>query len=389
VAGAALPRTYWLLWTGTLVNRLGSFVVFFLSLYLTKTRGLSVEVAGSIVSLYGAGSMLGGLTGGVLADRIGRRATLLAALVGGAVAMLALGLARPVWLIAAITPVVSFVTDLHRPAVGAMVADIVPPPNRRRAYGLLYWAINLGFAIASVVAGLLARLDYFILFVGDAATTLCYAVVVWRFIPETRPVDTRRETDAGFGEALSNRTYVLFLALAFLLALVFFQHLSTLPLAMAAHGHDEWAYGRTIAVNGILIVLLQPAATRALGRFPRGRVLAAATVVTGVGFGMYAFASSTAAFALGVGLWTLGEIASSPLQSVIVADLAPPHARGRYQGLFTMTWGLAFFAGPALGAWVLGRFSPAALWLGCLGACLATAAGYLALGPRLGGDAPG
>ncbi len=385
MAGAALPRTYWLLWAGTLVNRLGSFVVVFLSLYLTKSRGLTVEAAGLVVSLYGAGSMLGGLTGGVLADRIGRRATLLLALAGGSTAMVALGLARELWLIAALAPLVSFLTDIHRPAVAAMVADLVPPPNRQRAYGLLYWAINLGFAVASVVAGLLARIDYLILFIGDAATTAAYAAVVWRFIPESRPTETPRET-GGLLEALANRTFVLFLGLALMLALVFFQHMATLPLDMGAHGHDEWAYGKVVAVNGLLIVLLQPAMTRALAGFPRGPVLAAATAATGIGFGLYAVVSSVPLYALGVALWTLGEIASSPLQSVIVADLAPPHARGRYQGLYTMTWGLAFFLGPALGSWVLGRWSAPALWLGCVGLCLVTAVGYLALGPRIAGE---
>jgi predicted MFS family arabinose efflux permease len=263
-----------------------------------------------------------------------------------------------------------------------MVADLVPAPNRQRAFGLLYWAINLGFAVASMLAGLRAPIDYLILFAGDAATTLVYAAIVWRYIPETRPAETRRES-AGLAEALANRTFLLFLGLAFLLAMVFFQHLSTLPQAMRADGHDEWAYGRVVALNGILIVLCQPAITRALARFPRGPVLAAATALTGVGFGMYAVVSSVPLYGLGVAVWTLGEIASSPLQSVIVADLAPPAARGRYQGLFTMTWGLAFFAGPALGSWTMARVSAPALWVGCLVVCLVTAVGYLALGPRL------
>ena len=89
-----LPRTYWYLWTGTLVNRLAGFVVPFLSLYLTQERGLPVEQATLIVSLHGAGSVVAGPVGGALADRVGRRTTLVAALWLGAAAMVLLGFSR-------------------------------------------------------------------------------------------------------------------------------------------------------------------------------------------------------------------------------------------------------------------------------------------------------
>jgi ABC-type dipeptide/oligopeptide/nickel transport system permease subunit len=79
---AGLPRTYWILWTGALINRLGGFVMPLLALYLTGERGLSVEQAGLVVSLYGAGALLSGPVGGALADRWGRRSTLVLALVG-------------------------------------------------------------------------------------------------------------------------------------------------------------------------------------------------------------------------------------------------------------------------------------------------------------------
>jgi len=339
-------------------------------------------VAGPIVSLYGAGSTVAGLVGGVMADRIGRRATMLVALFGGASAMLALGFARPVWLIAVLTFTLAFLTDLHRPAVGAMIADVVAPPLRQKAYGHLYWAINLGFAVAAVLAGVLAKIDYRLLFIGDAATTVLYGLLVWRAIPETRAT-TGQPEPGDLREVLRDRTFLLFLVPALLVAIAFFQHVSTLPLDMTAHGHDERAYGLVVGVNGALIVLLQPLATRLLAGYARDRVLAASALLVGAGFGMYAVVGTVPLYALGVGLWTLGEIAMAPINSATVADLAPRHMRGRYQGVFATTWGLAFCVGPALGSWVMGRVSAPALWIGCLAGSVVAAVAYLWIGPRV------
>jgi MFS family permease len=383
----ALPRTYWVLWLGTLVNRLGSFVVVFLSLYLTQQRGASVETAGLIVSLYGAGSMVAGLVGGILADRIGRRPTMLVALFGAATAMLALGFARRTWAIALITPLLGFLADLVRAPVGAMVADVVPPENRAVAYAYLYWAVNLGFSCASLTAGFLARVDYFLLFAADAATTLVYAILVLVAIPETRPpAPAQRQRGLGLAVVWADRSFMAFLAITTLVCLVFFQHVSTLPVDMMAHGHDERTFGYVVAVNGVLIVLLQPVLTSVLIPFRRAVVLAAAAVLIGIGFGLYALLNTAAVmYATGVAIWTLGEIAIAPTSSAIVAELAPADARGRYQGAYTMTWGVAFFFGPALGSLILGSAGSVALWVTCLGASLAAGAGFLSLGHRLGG----
>ena len=153
---AELPRVYWTIWLGTLVNKLGSVVVPFLALYLTQERLLSKALAGLLISLYGVGAILAGLTGGMLADRYGRRVTLLLSLFGGALATLGIGFARQLSILALFTFLVGWLGEMYRPAVAALIADVVPPEKRTRAYGLLYWVINLGFAVAMMVGGLAA-----------------------------------------------------------------------------------------------------------------------------------------------------------------------------------------------------------------------------------------
>lgn len=184
---AELPRVYWTIWLGTLVNKLGSVVVPFLALYLTQERLLSKALAGLLISLYGVGAILAGLTGGMLADRYGRRVTLLLSLFGGAVATLGIGFARQLSILALFTFLVGWLGEMYRPAVAALIADVVPPEKRTRAYGLLYWVINLGFAVAMMVGGLAATKSFLSLFLFDAATMALYGVLVFVKVPETRP----------------------------------------------------------------------------------------------------------------------------------------------------------------------------------------------------------
>jgi MFS family permease len=182
-----LPRTFWLLLTGAFINRLGGFVVPFLAIYLTQERGLAVERVGLILSLHGVGSLFAGPLGGYLADRVGRRLTLTLALGLGAAAMVHLGFARTPVHIGVAAVLLGLMGELYRPAVSAAIADVVPPDDRMRAFGLLYWAINLGFTVATSLAGVLSGFGFGTLFAADAATTCAYAAIVWVFVKETRP----------------------------------------------------------------------------------------------------------------------------------------------------------------------------------------------------------
>jgi MFS family permease len=376
-----LPRTYWILWVGALINRLGGFVMPLLALYLTGERGLSVEQAGFTVSLYGAGALLAGPAGGAFADHAGRRRTLVAALALGALAMLHLGVARAPLHIAIAAFLLGLLGELYRPVVSAAIADLVPAEERTRAYGILYWAVNLGFAVGSALGGALSRKGWWLLFAGDALTTLAYAAVVFLKVPETRPQRSCHEDREPLWRPLADAPFVVFCALIALVALLFHQAFVTLPIDVRSHGLSPATYGALIALNGVLIFLLQPLAARALSPYPRHRVLSAAAALVGVGFGMTALMQTLPGFALSIAVWTLGEIVMAGIGPAVAADAAPPARRGAYQGLFHMSFGVAALAAPALGSLVLGRFGPSALWAACLAVGLVSAAGQLALGP--------
>jgi MFS family permease len=379
----SLPRTYWLLWVGTLVNRLGGFVVPFLALYLTSQRGLEASQAALMVSLFGAGSFAAALVGGTLSDRWGRRPIMLVSFLVSPLNLLALGLARSLGPIAALTFLQGFLTDLYRPAVNAAVADLVASEDRPRAYGYLYWAINLGFALAPIVAGLLARWAYFTLFVGDAATTAIFGLfVLWGF-QETRPnlAHAKGGPDSGYrlGRLTSEPLMLSFVLLALLFGMIYSQANVTLPLDMQSNGLGPEMYGLGISLNGILIVLVGLQAGHVVSRWPRFGGLALAALLLGAGFGLTAFSDTLPLYALSIAIWTFGEIIGATLAPAVVADLSPVDLRGLFQGVYSAAWGLAFFIGPLLGGWTFQHLGPKALWGGCFGAGLLTALGYLLL----------
>jgi MFS family permease len=380
-----LPRTFWFLWAGTIVNRLGGFVLPFLALYLTGERGLTVAQAGLMVSLFGAGSFTASLVGGELADRLGRRPVLLISFFVAPFAMLIVGSARTVPVIAGSTLVLGFFTDLYRPAVSAAVADLVPPASRPRAYGYIYWAINLGAAVAPIMAGLMARRNYTLLFIGDALTTFLFGVLVLWGVSETRPHLPAKQARISLGSRLAairaEPFLIAFAGLALLFGTIYQQGYVALPVDMRDHGISPELFGLAISLNGALIVVLGIPASNRAGRWPRFGAMAVASLLLGIGYGIPAVSGSFAVYALSIAVWTMGEIAGATVAPAIVADLSPIDMRGLYQGVFGSAWGLAHFTGPVLGGWVMERLGGRGLWLACLAAGIVLAAGYLAMAP--------
>ncbi len=368
-----------------LVNRLGGFVVPFLAIYLTERRGASAAQAGLIGSLWGLGAIASGPVGGTLADRFGRRVTMAGGLAVGGAGMLALGFVERLPALGAGMLLLGFATETFRPAMQASIADLVEDPAARaRAFGLVYWAVNLGFAVALVAAGALASVSYRLLFALDGATTLLFAGLILLKVPETQPAGARRGEGnplAGLLLALGDRTLAAFIGLNFLFALLLWQGHMAFPIDLRAKGFSPAVYGALMALNGVVIVLVQPFVTRALGRRDVSRVLAAAGLLAGAGWGANAFARSVPLVAAGILVWTLGEIANNPTGAALVAELAPAHLRGRYGGAYSLSWASASAVGPFAGAWVLGRFGREALWGGCFALGLAVALGHLAAAP--------
>lgn len=360
----SMPPAAWVLFGGTFVNRFGSFVLIFLVIWLTE-EGYSAAQAGAAVSSYGVGALAASLLGGYLADRLGRRNATAVSMFSAAATMLALSQADTFALILALSVLAGLTSELYRPASAALLADLVPPERRLTAYALYRLAINVGFAAGAATAGLLAERSFLLLFVVEASCSAAFGIAALLFLPEGVRSHRTGERPGELVRAIrADRSFQLFLVASLLVGLVYFQQQGALPLHVVDQGLSFATFGALMSLNGLIVVLLELPMTIITGRHARRPVIAVGFLLVGAGFALTAWANNVPLLALTVAIWTIGEIANAPVSQAYVADLAPTHLRGRYQGAWGLTFGLALVIGPVVGtaAYAAG---PTAFWLSC------------------------
>ena len=375
----SMPPAAWVLFGGSFVNRFGSFVLVFLVIWLTE-EGYSPAQAGAAVSAYGVGALGASLLGGYLADRIGRGNAIALSMLSAAATMLALSQADTLPLVLGLSVLAGLTAELYRPASAALLADLVPSERRVTAYALYRLAINLGVAAGPAVAGLLAERSFFLVFLGEAITSALFGIAALLFLPQGVRSQRHEETPGELMRAIrADRRFQLFLVASLLTAFVYFQAQGALPLHVIDQGFSFATFGALISLNGLIVVLLELPIAVVAQRYPRQPVIALGSALTGLGFALTAWATDVPLLALTVFIWTIGEIVSASSSQAYVADLAPPHLRGRYQGAWGLTFGLALILAPVLGTAAF-AVSPTALWLSC--GVLGLIAALLVLGVR-------
>ncbi len=374
-----MPRTAWILFAGTFVNRFGTFVLPFLVLYMTD-RGYSKLEAGLAVAAYGMGGVGAMTLGGLLADRMGRRNSIALSMFSGAAFTLALSQARTLPLILPFAALVGMSAELYRPASSALIADVVSEEQRVTAFALYRFAINLGWAFGPALGGVMAHRSFFLLFAADAATSGAFGLIALSSLPHgvrsSRDEERRGEAARAL---LADRGFLLFLGAVLAMAILYMQAASTFALHVRDSGLSEETYGLLLSLNGLIIVFAElPLSSWTMRRRPT-RIIAVGSLLLGLGYLWNVVAHSAPVLATGVTLWTLGEMLESPVASAFVAGRSPRRLRGRYQGAFGATFAVAAIIGPIVGTAVY-SLSPDAVWVGCgllgvLGAWLVTVAG--------------
>ncbi|HWF82371.1 MAG TPA: MFS transporter [Streptosporangiaceae bacterium] len=382
---AGLPSGFWWLWTGQLINRTAGFVRPLLAFYITFQLGRGPVLAGAVVGAIGIGSLVSGPFGGVLADRLGHKPTLVGALIATAASTVALAYARSPWALLLGAFAVGLANNATRPAFNALIAEVVPPPDRNRAYSLNFWAINIGFSVAMLSVGIVTFIGYTALFWLDGTATAISAVLIAALVVVRRQVTLA--TDAaggeGLGAVLRDRTFVAFVVAEFLILTILSQSESGLPIAMGRDGFSPSEYGRLIALNGIAIVAVQLPLSRYYRRFAEAHVLAGSSALIGIGYSVLLLGHSAWIYALSILVWTVGEIGNTPTSFALVARISPAHLHGRYQGLYQVAWTGSAVVAPLIAGSVIHTWGVAPLWSGCLIVGVGAAAAQLHIARRL------
>ncbi|PLS23873.1 MFS transporter [Bifidobacterium imperatoris] len=378
-----LSPLYWGLWLAILILWMGRFVTSFLSIYLVSALHINEGVVGTVVSMYGFGSILGCLFGGTLSDRFGRQVMIIIGEIGAAAALLVVSvLTHPIGLGAALFVYGTF-ASLPSPAIAAYIADVVPIQRQQRAYVLQSWAINFGYAIGPIVANQLVKISYSLMFYVEATVMIGVTILLMIFFREVKhlgmavpapgselPTSDSASPQSGsmasnWRRVLTDMPFLAFSVLMFGYFLVYFQSTSGLPIAMTNLGLGLGDYSILLTINGFMLCALQIPAMKLFARMGNSRVLIAGLAVTVLGYAVQIVADSWAGFALAVVLWTLGELGTFPIATTTVAAMAPADARGTYQGVYNVLWSLSIALAPMIGGWIISDFGGRVLWIAC------------------------
>jgi len=218
------------------------------------------------------------------------------------------------------------------------------------AFAMYRFAVNLGFAAGPATAGFLADRSFFLIFLGDAVSSVGYGLIALAFLPHGLRSSS---SDERFGEvfrvAFRDRRFMLFLAATTLVTMVDFQTGSTFPLWVERWGHSSSTYGLLLSINGVLIIMFDLMITARTQRYPAQRVISLGYFLSGIGVAMIGLAHSVPALAATVCVWTLGEIIASSATGAYVTHIAPEQYRGRYNGLWVFAWSVGLIIGPSVG----------------------------------------
>jgi len=362
-----MPRPVWVLAVGVFINRFGTFVIPFLTLYMTRTGYSPADIWKTFAAL-AAGGVTSAILGGWLADRIGRKNTMSIALISAACAMLGLWQADDLtsYVIAAFF--VGLSHGAYHPAASSLLADLVPSENRVIAFGVSRFAINLGFGCGMAAGGFLAEISYDLLFIGDALTTGIYGAISFFLLPHGLKTASGKASRwlPALVSIWANKAFVRMFFSSFFGVFLFFHWGGAVALLIKDLGYPERVYGMLMAFNGFIITVAELPLSHWVKRFNARWVIGIGFLLCGVGVACCGFASSWIWVAIAILIFTVGEMISMPVSGAYVSQLAPEDMRGRYNGVIGLTWHFGHAIAPGLGILLYQTNAPL-LWWGSLG----------------------
>lgn len=362
-----LSREVWLLAFITFVNRAGSMVVPFLSLYLTKDMGLSLEQVGWVMSSFGAGSVVGSWLGGKLTDTLGFYDIMSGALLTSGAAFILLQYANGFWPFCAGVFVLMLLSDAFRPAMFVAIRSYATPESRTRSVTLIRLAINLGFSMGPAIGGLIiATWSYGGLFWVDGLTCFAAVLLMWYGLPRKQAQrDEQATRSTAQRSPYRDGTYLFFLFILVLIGIAFLQYFSTVPLFYSeVHGLNEFQIGLLLGMNGLLIFLAEmPLIKYCEDRsFDRFGIMIWSVILFALSFVVLNFFPIIAFLWVGMFLATVGEMLNFPFMNRFAYDRSDHGPPGAYMALFTIGWSVSHIIGHTLGLNLIARFGYATTW---------------------------
>ena len=370
-----LEKEVYILCSATLINRLGDFVVPFLTLFLTVKLNMSPVKSGVIVTCASLISIPSSLIGGKISDSIGRKKVYILGQGLSAVFLIICGLCKNHYLTIGLIFISTFFNGMVRPAFSALLIDHLPRDKRQEGMSLNYLCINIGVSIGPIIAGFLFNKFLPLLFIGDGITTLISVVLVFKTIEEkyhehineeSENINEAREEGNIVQVLLKRPQLLMFFGLLLIYQFVYSQHKFTLPLTVndALGNNGAEIFGYMMSVNALTVVFLTVFITTALKRYHHLICMVLSGIAFAIGFGMLSFTESMAGFFVSTFIWTLGEIMNSISIGVFVADNSPINYRARISAVQNIVYWIGSSLSTAIGGVLVSSCGLKNIWSG-------------------------
>lgn len=373
-----LPREIYVLFVARVINRLGGFVNFILFMFLTWNMKMSLKEAGFFIAFAGVASLFGNFVGGHLGDSIGRKKTYVVAQAIAAMLFVPCGFLGDSLIIPVLLIIASFFSSIVQPINSALVSDLVKKEDRKRAFSLLYFGINVGVAIGPLIAGYLFY-DYIQwIFWGDAITTFIAVILIIRYIPETKLSEKeiqeinhtlneneKMESQGTIGAFLKRPTLIIFTFCSALTHFAYAQSNFALPATLS----DLFAkkgviyFANLMSFNALLVVFFTIIITKLTDKNRVIYNVAFSNILYCIGFGMMAFVHNMPLIIVSVYLWTMAEILSVTNTGVYIANNTPITHRSRFNAIISIIGSLGHMLGPMIGGIFVTQYSMNHLWI--------------------------
>jgi MFS family permease len=349
---------------GVLVNQLGTFLTVYLVLFMTH-RGFTAVQAGTALGAYGAGGVVGVLVGTALADLLGARWGTVLSMAGRSVLLIAVLYVHSYPVLVVIVALVGMIGMVYRPASAALLSELTPKHRQVMIFALYRLALNVGTTVAPLLGAALILVSYNLLFWGEAATGMAYAVIAIAALPprgartaEAETVSVRKRW--AVAGVFADRRYVLFLCALLINATVYIQYVSVLPLAMRADHLATFWFAFVISLNSAIVISCELLMTKLTQRWPARVVALIGFALLGCGQALYSVPGGLVIFIAGTLVWTLAEITAGPTMS---ANAGPARLKSQYLGTSQAMFTLGFAIGPAIGVLAWNAIGTKVWWL--------------------------
>ena len=359
------PEVWWLSLI-TLINRAGTMVIPFLSLYLTKNLGFSTSNVGWILTFFGLGSVAGSWLGGKLTDKIGFYKVMAGSLLLSGILFIGLQYLTSFWGICFGIFIVMLVADSFRPAVFVALSVYSKPQNKIRSVTLIRLAINLGFFGGPTIGGLIiTNIGYDGLFWVDGITCIMAGILLLRVLnpKKVKALDeTKNENPAS---AYKDYTYLVFILAMVLFGFVFLQYFSTVPLYYEnIHKLSEDQIGLLLGFSGLIIFLLEMPLVKYLESKPWSNTSKSiiGCILLVLSFLILNLTAWQGVLIIGLFLMTVGEMIVFPFSNAFALESAKKGNQGEYMALYSIAFSISHVFGHNSGMQLISKVGYDKTW---------------------------